>query len=81
MADNVTLPGTGGIIATDDVSNVQFQKIKIDAGGDGVSVPIIAGSQTKAASVPVAIASDQTVPVSLAAGPLTPGASPPCRPS
>jgi hypothetical protein len=74
MADNVTIPaqGTGTttpVIAADDVSSVFFQKIKIDAGGDGVSVPIIAGQQAMAASVPVVIASNQTsVPVALAAG-------------
>lgn len=60
MADNVTLdPGTGGAeIAADDVSSVYFQKIKLDAGGDGLSVPIIAGRQLDAASIPVALSSE-----------------------
>lgn len=42
MPDNVDItPGTGKTIATDDVSGVQFQKMKVDVGGDGVSVPLI----------------------------------------
>lgn len=45
MADNLTTqsatPATvpsGSAIATDDVSGVHFQKVKIDVGGDGASV-------------------------------------------
>lgn len=39
MADNVTLnSGSGGAtLATDDVSGVQFQKVKLDVGGDGAT--------------------------------------------
>jgi hypothetical protein len=42
MADNIELlPGTGGaILATDDVAGVQFQKIKLDVGGDGATAPL-----------------------------------------
>lgn len=37
MADNVSIdPGTATPIATDDVGGVQFQKIKLNLGGDGV---------------------------------------------
>ncbi len=70
MADNVIIPATGSgdatpSIATDDVSSVHYQKIKVDGGGDGVSVPIVAGQQAMAASLPVVIASNQTaVPIS-----------------
>lgn len=32
MADNVTLPGTGEVVATDDVSGRQFQRIKLTDG-------------------------------------------------
>jgi len=46
MADNLTTQSTtpatvasGSVIATDDVSSVHFQKVKLDVGGDGVSVP------------------------------------------
>src|SRR3990167_10318073 len=38
MADNVKITqGTQTDIATDDVSGVQFQKIKLDVGADGAS--------------------------------------------
>src|SRR3990167_2567020 len=41
MADNVAITaGSGTSIATDDDSGVQYQKIKIDVGGDGVSAPL-----------------------------------------
>lgn len=43
MADNVTVDN-GGLTdyttATDDVGGVQYQKVKLDVGGDGVSVPV-----------------------------------------
>jgi len=46
MADNLTTqsgtPATvpsASVIATDDVTGVHFQKVKLDVGGDGVSVP------------------------------------------
>ncbi len=40
MADNVNITqGTQTAVATDDVSSVHFQKVKLDVGGDGVSVP------------------------------------------
>jgi hypothetical protein len=41
MADNVEISaGSGTSIATDDVSSVHFQKIKLDGGGDGATQPI-----------------------------------------
>jgi hypothetical protein len=64
MADNVPItPGAGKDIATDDVSSVHYQKIKVDLGGDGVSSPLVRGQQTKANSIPVTHASDDTVAV------------------
>jgi hypothetical protein len=42
MADNVVLPGTGDTVATDDVGGVQFQRVKLDIGGDGESDPVTA---------------------------------------
>lgn len=61
MADNTTLnPGTGGdIIATDDVSGVKFQRVKLDVGGDGASSPLLRGQQAKTGSIPVTLASDE----------------------
>jgi hypothetical protein len=32
MADNVTLPGTGEVVATDDISGAQYQRIKVTDG-------------------------------------------------
>ncbi len=40
MADDVTLPGTGAVVATDDVSGRQFQVVKLDGGANGVSAPL-----------------------------------------
>ena len=41
MADNVAItPGSGSTIATDDVGGVHYQTVKLDVGGDGVSVPV-----------------------------------------
>jgi len=42
MADNVSVtPGAGVAIATDDVAGVQYQRIKLDLGGDGASSPVV----------------------------------------
>ncbi len=67
MADNATLPATGLDVATDDVGGVHYQKLKLDAGGDGVSVPVVAGQQLAAASIPVVLSSDVNT-VTLGAG-------------
>lgn len=40
MADNVTLPGTGEIVATDDISGVQYQLIKIVDGQAESTTPV-----------------------------------------
>jgi hypothetical protein len=43
MADNTTIKDASNVtvsIASDDVGSVQFQKVKLDVGGDGVSVPV-----------------------------------------
>lgn len=51
MADNVLYSqGTGTTIATDDVGNVHFQKVKLDVGGDGTALQV-------AGSVPVFVVS------------------------
>lgn len=43
MADNVSITaGTGTAIAADDVSSVFYQKIKLDVGGDGATLPVSA---------------------------------------
>lgn len=40
MADNVTLPGTGEVVATDDISGVQYQRIKIADGAADSTTPM-----------------------------------------
>lgn len=43
MADNVAITaGTGTNIAADDVSSVFYQKVKLDVGGDGATLPVSA---------------------------------------
>lgn len=48
MADNTTLPGTGDVIASDDIAGVKYQRVKIGAGADGVAVDV-----SRAAPLPV----------------------------
>jgi len=42
VADNVLINASSGTanVASDDVGGVQFQNVKIDIGGNGVSVPL-----------------------------------------
>lgn len=41
MADNVEITaGSGTPIATDDVGGIQYQRVKLDLGGNGVSDPV-----------------------------------------
>lgn len=43
MADNVAITaGSGTNIAADDVSSVFYQKVKLDVGGDGATLPVSA---------------------------------------
>lgn len=35
MVDNTTLPGTGDVIASDDVGGVKYQRVKLSFGADG----------------------------------------------
>lgn len=59
MTDNVDVtPGTGATIATDDVGGVQYQRVKVDLGGDGAGSPLVRGAQTAANSLPVTIATN-----------------------
>lgn len=41
MADNVAITAGSGVnIAADDVSSVYYQKVKLDVGGDGATLPV-----------------------------------------
>lgn len=37
MADNVTLPGNGEVVATDDIGGRQFQLVKMVHGAEGIA--------------------------------------------
>lgn len=40
MADDITLPGTSKVVATDEVSARHYQRVKLDIGGDGATSPV-----------------------------------------
>lgn len=42
MADNVTLPGTSSVVATDDIGGVQYQRVKATWGVDGTATDVTA---------------------------------------
>jgi len=44
MADNTTLPGTGDIIAADDVGGAKHQQVKIEFGANGTATPVDASN-------------------------------------
>lgn len=45
MTDNVGYtPGSGEIVATDDIGGVQFQRVKVTLGADGISDGDVSGS-------------------------------------
>lgn len=52
MADNVGYtPGTGEIIATDDISGVQYQKVKITLGTDNANDGLVSTSNPLPATI------------------------------
>jgi hypothetical protein len=62
MVDNVAITaGSGTDIATDDVAGVHYQRFKLDIGGDGAAAPVVGGQLAAAASIPVVLASDDTL--------------------
>lgn len=64
MADNIDVtPGSGKTVATDDVAGVQFQKIKIDVGGDGASAPLSSTNTIPATIYSGGTAVDWSAPV------------------
>jgi hypothetical protein len=46
MTDNVTLPGSGSSVATDDVDGQHYQRIKLVSGGEGVADEINPSAET-----------------------------------
>lgn len=77
MPDNVTFqataatPPSGTVIATDDVSGIHYQKVKLAVGAADEAVLIDNGQQIEANSIPVVLASDVPVDVT----PATPAAN------
>lgn len=67
MADNTTItPGAGATVAADNIGDVLYQRVKLAVGADGEAADLDSGQAAMAASLPVAIASDQTdVPITL----------------
>lgn len=76
MADNVAITaGSGTTIAADDIGGALYQRIKIGIGADGSAADLAFGQGAMAASLPVAIASNQSaVPVSAASAAIASGA-------
>ncbi len=62
MADNTTLPGTGDVIADEDISGIKYQLIKL-VNPTATSVARWVAQQTKANSLPVVPASDYQMPI------------------
>lgn len=51
MADNVAISsGAGTTIRTDDVGGIQYQVVKLDLGGDGLTVPVNTAIDTASAA-------------------------------
>lgn len=62
MADNVGITaGSGTAIAADDIGSVFYQRVKLAVGADGEAADLDYGQAAMAASLPVVIASDQSV--------------------
>lgn len=56
MADNVTLPGTGSVVACDEIGSAQYQRVKLIHGADGTNDGDVAGANP----LPVSTASSGT---------------------
>jgi hypothetical protein len=71
MADNFPFtPGVGATGAADDVGGVLYQKIKIDVGGDGASIPVVG---TADFGIPVDIKRSVAQTVSITGGSIASG--------
>lgn len=60
MADNITAPASGSVLATDDIGGVHYPRTKISVGADGAASDV---------------SSDNPLPTSVATLPLPTGAS------
>lgn len=71
MADNITFqttvatPPSGVVVATDDVGGVQYQRVKLDIGGDGATSPVTTGNPMPISDDGGSVTVDGTVTVTL----------------
>lgn len=68
MPDNVTLPGTGAVVASDDVGGVQYQYVKLDLGGNGASAPAVTNVPTSKNATVFLFSTNNSSTTQLAAG-------------
>jgi hypothetical protein len=61
-------PPTTLKVGTDRIGGVDYQKVKLDGGGDGALVPIVAGRNADAASLPVALSTEDVALLTTLAG-------------
>lgn len=77
MADNVTVDNaalTDYVVASDDVGGVAYQRIKLDVGGDGASVPVVGALPIADGGASITVDSPQ-LPAALVSGRLPVDAS------
>lgn len=60
VSNSPSSSNTDYTVAVDTVGGKEYQRVKLDAGADGAVQPIVAGQQVMSASLPVALASDQS---------------------
>lgn len=70
MADNTTLPGTGDVIASDDIGGVKYQRIKVTTGADGSATDVSMANPMPVVNPAIGIGSFIGVPVASANGTL-----------
>src|SRR5512139_1700575 len=56
MADNITLPGAGAVAATDEISSVHYQEMKIVDGTKGNTTPAVVNSAGALLTQPISLA-------------------------
>ncbi len=62
MSDNVTLPGTGSVVRTDDIGGVQFPVSKLTIGADGADDGLVSAANP----LPVSVVGASTLPAGAA---------------
>lgn len=60
-------PPAGTQVGVDLVGGIAYQRVKLDGGGDGVLIPLVAGRNADAASLPVALSSEDVAILNAAA--------------